>query len=106
MITRQPPLVESAAWVLPVVGWAAPRQEAIARTAKLAASTPMTQPGPVSAVSPPAREGPRMKAAWLKVDSSALPVTRSCSGSTSAMSVYMPALPHACSSDDTASSST
>ena len=67
---------------------------------------PMTQPGPTSAVSAPARAGPTTIAAWVNVESSAFPAMRSRSGSNSAISVYVPALPQACSSDETASNAT
>jgi hypothetical protein len=74
--------------------------------AKLAASTPITHPGPATALMAPASAGPTTNAAWLNVETSALPATRCRSGSCSATNVYVPALPQACSSDDAASSRT
>jgi hypothetical protein len=82
------------------------RQQLAARTAKLAASAPITQAGPAKAVRPLARAGPTTIAADVNVDTSALAVTRSSSGSDSAISVYAPALPQACSSDEAASNAT
>src|SRR6266540_1449177 len=103
---RQPPVAAAGTGRTAVARRGEAVQQLAARTAKLAASAPITQPGPTSAVSPPASAGPTTNAACVNVDRIALPVTRSSSGSDSAMSVYAPALPHACSSDEIASSTT
>src|SRR5262249_37576363 len=83
---RQPPAVGSAA-VTPAAGGGRIDQQHAAGTAEPAAAAPVTPPGPGTAVSAPASAGPTTNAAWAHVDSSALPVTRSSSGSSSATSV-------------------
>src|SRR3954447_17820042 len=104
-MVRQPPAVASCG----AVGFrpaSRTNQQLTPSTAKLAASAPITQPAPTSDVRPPARAGPTTMATATNVDSSALPATRSASVNRSATSVYIPALPQACSSDETASSTT
>jgi hypothetical protein len=105
-MVRQPPAANPEGIGTGLARRRAAAQQFAASTPKLAASAPITQPGPTSAVRPPASAGPTTIATCVNVDSSALPVTRSSSGSSSATRVYAPAFPQACNSDETESNTT
>ena len=74
--------------------------------AKEAASATTGIAGPAAATARPASSGPMTNAAIPKPDSSAFPAVRDCGDKCSATSVYWPATPQACSSEDAASSAT
>lgn len=68
------------------------------------ASRPSTSAELAYVTSTPATAGPAIVAAKVSELTRVFPASRRSSGSSSASSVYLPALPHACSSDETASS--
>src|SRR5262249_12648765 len=82
------------------------RAELTARASQLPASRTMTRAGPASAVTPPASAGPIIKRTRSAQPKTEVPATPRPAGSRSAISVYLPATPHADSSDDTPSSAT
>jgi len=72
----------------------------------VSASRPSTSAELTYVTSTPAIAGPAIVAAKLSELTRVFAASRCSSGSSSASRVYLPALPHACSSDETASSTT
>ena len=66
----------------------------------------MTTAGPLAAAKIPARAGPIIRLSWSARPNTVFPATHCSAGSRSAISVYLPAMPQALSSDETPSRAT